>query len=78
MAITSVSTTVIQELDVRFEVLINVSKLQSVTPTQSGTQVPMFQRSILPPSSGQTSELHGVTGTVNGKVGLEPKSHYII
>jgi len=33
MAITSVSATVIQELDVRFEVLINASKLQSVTPT---------------------------------------------
>jgi len=63
MAITSVSATVIQELDVRFEVLINVSKLQSVTPTQSATQVPMFQRTILLPSSGQTSKMHGVNGT---------------
>jgi hypothetical protein len=63
MALTSVGATVIQELDVRFDVLINVSKLQSVTPTQSGTQVPMFQRSILLPPSGQTSELHGVNGT---------------
>jgi hypothetical protein len=52
MAMISVSAAVIQELDVRFEVFRNVSKLQSVTPTQSGTQVPMFQRSILPPSSG--------------------------
>ena len=63
MAITSVNATVIQELDVRFEVLINVSKLQCVTPTQSGTQVPMFQRSRLAPPLGQTSELQGVNGT---------------
>ena len=73
-----ISATVIQELGVRFEAIINVSKLvcDSHTVWYTGTNI----------SEEHTASIFWVDKwvawgkwyTVNGKVGLEPRSHYIM